>query len=115
MKKVILLTVALMICSPANAQFVTGNDIVQSCEDATTACTVLMLSISDLNEFIEVNPEIGVLSPAFRSCRPDSDGVTGGQLSKILSKYLRENPEVLNLPAILLAMTALKEAFPCEE
>ena len=42
-----------------------------------------------------------------------SDNVTMGQMVLVVSKYLKDHPEDMNLPDALLASTALSKAFPC--
>lgn len=41
-------------------------------------------------------------------------GVTRGQYSAVVSKYLKNNPEKWNKAAETIVVNALKEAFPCE-
>ena len=43
-----------------------------------------------------------------------SSSVTVGQIVKVVSKYLENNPEKLHLSASSLIMAALMQAFPCE-
>ncbi|MFP6801731.1 MAG: Rap1a/Tai family immunity protein, partial [Pseudomonadales bacterium] len=51
------------------------------------------------------------MEPKF--CVPEGEnGVTAGQLRKIVVKYLNENPEELHLTAGSLVSNALNEAFP---
>ena len=49
------------------------------------------------------------VSPA---CFPD--GVTLGQITDIMIKYMNDHPEKLHLASGLLVTIALQEAFPCE-
>ena len=46
-----------------------------------------------------------------KPCFPSS--VTNQQYIKVVLKYLADNPAKLHLPAYLLVLTALTEAFPC--
>jgi hypothetical protein len=46
-------------------------------------------------------------------CTPD--GVTAGQFTAVVTKYLKENPEKWNLGASSLVIDALKVAFPCKK
>jgi hypothetical protein len=41
-------------------------------------------------------------------------GTTSGQTTRVIVKYLRENPEKLQEPAASLSLTALQRAFPCK-
>ena len=45
-------------------------------------------------------------------CTPQ--GVTSGQLQKVVVKHLNEHPEKLHLRASSLVLNVLTEAFPCE-
>jgi hypothetical protein len=42
-----------------------------------------------------------------------SDDVSMGQRVLVVSMYLKDHPEELNLPDALLVSTALGKAFPC--
>lgn len=42
-------------------------------------------------------------------------GVTRGQLLAIVSKYLKNNPEVWNLPSEVLIFNSLVHTFPCKK
>jgi hypothetical protein len=52
----------------------------------------------------------GLAEPG-RFCHPN--GVTIGQAYRVLLKYLDEHPERTNERAVLLALLAFKEAWPC--
>ena len=45
-------------------------------------------------------------------CFPEA-GISNGQATRIVVKYLKNHPEKLHLPAISLAFSAFIEAFPC--
>jgi hypothetical protein len=42
-------------------------------------------------------------------------GVTRGQFTAVVAKYLKNNPEKWNTSADSIVVEALKEAFPCKE
>lgn len=44
-----------------------------------------------------------------------TSGVTRGQHSAVVAKYLKNNPEKWNQPAESLVTEAMKEAFPCKK
>lgn len=52
------------------------------------------------------------LPPHLRTCFPD-ERLTGVQASRIVLKFLRENPELLHEAAAYLAILAFHKAFPC--
>lgn len=43
-----------------------------------------------------------------------SGGETGGQGARILVKWLKEHPEKLHIDSNIVALAALREAFPCQ-
>jgi hypothetical protein len=45
-------------------------------------------------------------------CIPDN--VTNGQLVRIVVKYLKDNPKLLNEPRVSLVWIALMDAYPCK-
>ncbi len=46
------------------------------------------------------------------SCPPPNTTLT--QLTKVVINYAQKHPERLNLPAGVIAMVALQDAFPCK-
>ena len=53
-----------------------------------------------------------VLEKDDKFCVPDS--VTNGQLVRIVVKYLKDNPKILNKDRTTLVWLALKDAYPCK-
>ena len=45
-------------------------------------------------------------------CLPDG-GIEGGQMAKIVLKYIRDNPATAHQSTMLSAVSALSKAFPC--
>lgn len=54
----------------------------------------------------------GDLENDAKFCTPD--GVTNGQLVRIVVKYLKDNPKLLNNSRAGLVWFALKDAYPCK-
>ena len=48
-------------------------------------------------------------------CPPKPEGVTKGQLKRVVMAYLEAHPEELHLAGISVVQSALIEAFPCTE
>jgi hypothetical protein len=46
-------------------------------------------------------------------CVPEG-GITTGQAVRVIVKYLRDHPEELHLRGSLVAIQALRQAFPCK-
>lgn len=49
----------------------------------------------------------------YRVCFPD-DGISNGQAARIVVKFLKEHPEILNKDSTFLSMLAFKQAYPCK-
>ncbi|HEV2112583.1 MAG TPA: Rap1a/Tai family immunity protein [Terriglobales bacterium] len=47
-------------------------------------------------------------------CFPEETGMTTGQAIRVIVKYLKDHPENLHLPAVVLSLEALQNAFPCK-
>jgi len=47
-----------------------------------------------------------------RLCMPQ--GVTNSQLVRVVVKYLKDNPKLLNLHKVALSWAALRDAYPCK-
>ena len=106
-KKLVTITALAMLLGSPNsyAGFKTGNKLVENCEpdDATFTdgeCYGYVFGVFDVMQDVKV-------------CEPV--GVTGKQLTEIVRKYLKENPENLHLNAAFLVTLALSEVFPCPE
>lgn len=71
-------------------------------------------SIAKYREAFDVDSsELTVGDPLPSPCLPV--GITGGQMRKVVTKYLNENPANLHHGAAILVYEALSEAFPCPE
>lgn len=80
----------------------------QSLEDAFKAgqCLGFVSGVRNTSDLTRV-PE------PLRSCVPKT--ATMGQLARVITKYLKDNPSELNLEQTFLAMLALKSAYPCKK
>ena len=120
--KVLALLISLSLSLPvyADAVFYNGNDLLSQCREHSkflsdrehnaykaAACLAYMVSASDAHGAYVAWER---MPPYF--CKPD--GVTQGQLTDIVIKYLEANPEKLHLSAGGLVANALYAVFPCE-
>lgn len=115
--------VAALVCGAASASSNTGNELLNNCQT--------MLRIMDsgtatqsLEEAFNAGQCLGFVSGVrntsdltrapepLRSCVPKT--ATMGQLARVITKYLKDNPSELNLEQTLIAMLALKSAYPCK-
>ena len=104
------LAVMLLLSAQSQAYYFGGSELLQKCEsDSATKynlCAGYVIAVSDVREemaWLEVAPKT--------ICVPDS--ALSGQLVKVVTKYLNENPEQLHNGAGGLVQAALFSAFPC--
>ncbi|HHL2713068.1 TPA: Rap1a/Tai family immunity protein [Yersinia enterocolitica] len=113
MKKVIVLFL-LLVNIPAQAAFVSGNDILDWLDSSNRvnngSRTPKDLQKDDLlSGYIRGIADMG----KYDYFCPDAE-VTAGQLINIVQKYINENPKESHKSGALLSTTALKNAFPCK-
>lgn len=96
-----------------------GNELLRQCQDAlsdnadsvnllnTGMCFGTITGVSDTVVGLQASK---VMSPIL--CIPD--GVTTGQMARIVVKYLEENPKDLNLKGATLAFAAIVTTYPCK-
>jgi len=108
--KYLLMVVLLFSFGQANDAYRTGNQLLEDCEATDEGwvrkgfCRGYIVAVVDTSE--------GKAWDGAPYCEPD--GVNIGQLTKIVTKHLNENPNQLHLSAFSLVQSALLEAFPCE-
>jgi Ssp1 endopeptidase immunity protein Rap1a len=90
------------------AETITGNVLYQTCsspdQSSKQSCG---LYIAGLLAGVIISKDKKLPSV----CPPEK--VTGQQAQLIVEKFMREHPDVLDLPANAIAYTALGIAFPC--
>ena len=93
---------------PAEAHFVTGDDLLKNCTstDKDTAygqhsfCTGIIVGYYEMLTFLQSN------------CGDDSKK-TAGQIEDVVVKYLKEHPAERSKPAASVSAIAISEAFKC--
>ena len=105
------LAVMMLLSAQSQAGFYTGSYLLQRCESDSAVeyneCVGYILGIVDNQDTL-----VGwsyLAKPNF--CV--TDGVTSGQLVKVVTKRLNEHPEKLHYDAGGLVANALYHAFPC--
>ncbi len=106
--KLFLLSMLVLLPSMVTAQsggnFQNGNKLKSHCMGANGFsdgfCMGYVIGVADSNSLI-------ICSPG------GPGGVTQGQYTDIVKKYLNENPAQLHRDADVLVLDALKKAFPC--
>jgi hypothetical protein len=125
MKK-LLLALALFLPLPTQAAFDTGHDLLKLCsvtqvdsskrtkqqkqadKSAILACEKYLAGLSDLNEAAGMPYQrVGLFF-----C-PTADA-TIEKMTTIYLRYLQAHPDELDVNAALLAIAALKDAYPCD-
>jgi hypothetical protein len=123
-----MLAVAMLLSSRGafaddKHDFVDGNEVLKKCTPLLTSfdsgkngdlfalidgmyCTGWIAGIRDLNSLYEGL----VKQPLF--CQ--QEGISNAQFIRIVLKYLREHPEKLDQPAIVLTAQAMQVALPCK-
>jgi hypothetical protein len=109
MKRIILL-IGMLLAFDVRSGFDTGNDLLRYCknyerDDATFVegvCAGHVVGVFDMMVEFPI--------PGARIC---PGRVERGQVVRVVVKYVKEHPEQLHLPAVVLTKTALVNAFPC--
>ena len=100
------LTIALALW-PRAALALTGNELLKRCEDNDAVqrafCVGYVIGVADM---VEEGPS-GLICVA--------TGVSNGQLSDIVVKFLRDHPERRHYSANSLVGVALMETYPCQD
>jgi hypothetical protein len=114
--KFLLLACALAMFSPAvrAADFkMDGKQLRDDCKNSDTGsgynegkCIAFVIGVDAGYQM-----DRGVDGMQSHVCMPE--GVTYGQMVKVVVKYLNDHPEELHHPAALLTLNALIGAFPC--
>ena len=76
---------------------------------AAMSCVALLQGVHETMQFLSVFMD---KPNAFKSCFP-VESISNVQAMRIVVKFLRANPERLHEPKTVLAILALKQAFPC--
>lgn len=114
------LVLSTVFSTQANAD---GNELLQKCNKAVQIrdnppqnpdfvsiafCFGMMQGITNLNSVYQA-----ILSEEALFCGPE-DGINNIQATRIVVKYLKDNPQALHLPEVVLATAAFIDAYPCE-
>jgi len=78
----------------------------------STFCTGYITGSHDTDYMVQMLEEHEKITLMKHSCPPSN--ASTGQVVRIVVKYLRDNPERLNLPASVLVADAVRNSFPCK-
>jgi hypothetical protein len=98
-----LLAGLLFVCTSAHAVYENGNMVLRDIEG------------SGMNQMYALGYIVGVadaLNNADTVCIPTT--VTKGQLNDVVHIYLKNRPQIRDLPATILIMLALSEYWACD-
>ncbi len=113
----------LVVSTPAEANFKTGNELFRECtasrSDATyyqsyASCTGFIIGVVDGAEMSGfIISALGEMDddPIRMVCVPD--GVEAGQVREIVVQHLRANPADRHKPASGQIISAVRAAYPC--
>jgi len=96
------LAVGLFFASPAQAQFHSGNDLLEMLRDERPVRKMQGLG------YIQGVSDVAAGTLA---CPP---GVSGGQLMDLIKQFLEAAPAVRHLSAASIVVHVLKETWPCK-
>lgn len=83
-----------------------GNKLFAECREATKLCDAYLAGLADM-----AAKEMGVVLPSAAVCFPEGRSLR--QLRDIVLKQLKDYPQGRGEPAVYIALTAIKEAWPC--
>jgi len=116
MRAVVRCAVALaftLAAASAQAEFYRGNDLSEVCVDSETDTTAYMRYARCGGYILGVVDSITRLK-AYDDALCLPDGVTAGQLTKVVEKFIDDNPAELHRPGAEVVAFAMFDAFPCE-
>ncbi len=109
MKAVVLvLMLSFLAVTSVHAGFVSGHDLVvymNSYDKLRGVTAEDLIPKGKFSGFV-----LGVYDSYEREY--SDENVTSGQVCAVVSKYLKQHPELWHLPAVQLVRQALREAFP---
>jgi hypothetical protein len=102
------LLAGMALAQPAEAETVTGLDLLRQCEGGTMACLNYMSGFIAGHQLHALKTQLGVQVACF-----PATGIGNEQLKLVMEKYLRDHPQYLHVPANALIWGAVLDAFPC--
>ncbi|MDF1895552.1 Rap1a/Tai family immunity protein [Rahnella contaminans] len=108
---------AYLFSTPALAYFYTGNDLYEwgAALQRTRDNRHLASDTADASMYQGYVSGIYDSANGVVFCPKRKQGMTIGQISDVVFKYLKDNPESRNESASQLVMSAFVAAFPCQK
>ncbi|MET4423221.1 Rap1a/Tai family immunity protein [Bradyrhizobium sp. RT3a] len=116
--KIVILTATLAFAPVSSvfatgADFSSGNYMLQHCEHYIFKSGQFDVWDGECGGAIATLTFLGnALPEGFKTCPPK--GHTKEQAARVVVSYMQNNPQLLNEPFRILAMTALSQAWPCK-
>jgi len=110
--RIIMGALLIFVSSVVNAAFTNGNELQKWLSNSETAKDFSFDQTYGTGMFRGYVS--GVVDAGNGSLFCTGTGVTRGQYTAVIIKYIKENPEQWNLSASELVTNALKKAFPCK-
>jgi Rap1a immunity proteins len=123
MRRILIVILLMSVSLPVYSlnQYLNGNQLLSDCKEIIKIaendpdyrpmpagrCHGYIISASDVHN---AYAEWGHMKPTF--CKPD--GITSGQLVRIVMKWMEAHSESLHLAASSLVINAFNEVFPCQ-
>lgn len=85
-----------------------GNKLYAECRKKTAPCAAYLAGVSEF-----ASKESGIALPSAAVCFPE--GTSARQIRDVVFKQLEAYPQGRAEPAVYIALTAMKEAWPCPE
>jgi hypothetical protein len=98
-------------CSLAVRAF-DGEKLSSADAAAGSFCVGYILGSHDTDYMVQMLEEHEKITLLKHACSPSN--ASTGQMVRVVVKYLRDNPERLNMPASVLITDAIRSSFPCK-
>ncbi|KJZ44858.1 Rap1a/Tai family immunity protein [Pseudomonas fluorescens] len=122
--KASIVAVALVGMMASGTALADGNKLLEQCQQAVRAMDNIPSSSIDL---LGVGRCLGIVEGVrntmviYKSALPDNmkvcfpkQGIDNGQATRILEKFLHDNPAMLDQNETFLTIVAFKQAYPCK-
>lgn len=105
MKTIATAIIGLTLCASAQAEFLTGNDLLSRLQSSDVAIRMTGLGYV-----------MGVFdaSQGAAHCAPNDAGITAGQVRDITTLWLERNPAQRHETADRLVVNMLSQLWPCQ-
>jgi hypothetical protein len=108
-KKLITIALLFMVCGDVYAGFTAGNEL-QEWLSKSEAANESRYDTGIFRGYVS-----GVVDTGDGVLFCTGNGVTRGQYTAVVSKYIKNNPEKWNKGASYLVIEAMQQAFPCKK